>query len=114
MARSQHRPGDESTLADEGWVEYGGELIWAVGFTPDGVPYGSTYDEVRRLDARASSRADWARARALLSWAFEACSPPGTKGSLKGCYGIRINDQRRVVFQWTENGPSRVRVTDYH
>lgn len=31
---SPDRPGDEQTLSGEEWVEYGGELIWAVGFTP--------------------------------------------------------------------------------
>ncbi len=46
-------------------------------------------------------------------------SPPGNrlealKGRLEGHYSIRINDQWRVVFQWTASGPSRVRVTDYH
>jgi proteic killer suppression protein len=46
-------------------------------------------------------------------------SPPGNrletlKGRLDGSYSIRINDQWRVVFEWTADGPSRVRVTDYH
>ena len=46
-------------------------------------------------------------------------SPPGNrlealKGRLRGCYSIRINDQWRVVFEWTAEGPSRVGVTDYH
>jgi len=27
-------------LADEGWVEWGDELIWAVGFTSGGAPFG--------------------------------------------------------------------------
>ena len=27
-------------LADNDWVEWGGELIWAVGFTSGGAPYG--------------------------------------------------------------------------
>jgi hypothetical protein len=27
-------------LADLGWVEWGGELIWAVGFTSGGAPFG--------------------------------------------------------------------------
>ena len=27
-------------LAGDGWVEWGGELIWAVGFTSGGAPYG--------------------------------------------------------------------------
>ena len=36
------------------------------------------------------------------------------KGSLKGKYSIRINDQWRVVFEWTDRGPAKVRVIDYH
>jgi proteic killer suppression protein len=45
--------------------------------------------------------------------------PPGNrlealKGRLEGSHSIRINDQRRVVFEWTPEGPSRVRVTDCH
>ena len=46
-------------------------------------------------------------------------SPPGNrletlKGKLAGRHSIRINDQWRVVFEWTADGPSRVSVTDYH
>jgi len=46
-------------------------------------------------------------------------SPPGNrlealKGRLKGSYSIRINDQWRIVFEWTDHGPSEVRVADYH
>lgn len=36
------------------------------------------------------------------------------KGNLKGFYSIRINDQWRVIFQWQANGPSAVRIVDYH
>ena len=46
-------------------------------------------------------------------------APPGNKlealkGDLKGFYSIRINDQWRVVFRWSEAGPSNVMITDYH
>ena len=46
-------------------------------------------------------------------------SPPGNrletlKGPLAGRHSIRINDQWRVVFEWTAEGPSQVCVTDYH
>jgi len=46
-------------------------------------------------------------------------APPGNKlealkGDLKGFYSIRINEQRRVIFRWSESGPSDVRITDYH
>lgn len=27
---------------------------------------------------------------------------------------IRINDQYRICFYWTETGPSEVEITDYH
>ena len=43
--------------------------------------------------------------------------PPGNmvlKGRLAGSYSIRINDQRRVVFRWTEAGPEEVEIVDYH
>jgi proteic killer suppression protein len=46
-------------------------------------------------------------------------SPPGNrlealKGSLAGRHSIRINDQWRVVFRWTGNGPEDVEIIDYH
>ena len=45
--------------------------------------------------------------------------PPGNrlealKGDLKGRHSIRINDQWRIVFVWTDGGPSDVEITDYH
>ena len=36
------------------------------------------------------------------------------KGDRKGQYSIRVNDQWRFCFIWTENGPSDVEFTDYH
>jgi proteic killer suppression protein len=46
-------------------------------------------------------------------------APPGNrleplKGSLLGFHSIRINDQWRIIFRWTPNGPEDVEVTDYH
>ena len=35
-------------------------------------------------------------------------------GALKGSCSIRINDQWRIVFEWTRQGPSQVRIADYH
>ena len=45
--------------------------------------------------------------------------PPGNKlealkGDRKGQHSIRINDQFRVCFIWTSEGPERVEITDYH
>lgn len=33
---------------------------------------------------------------------------------LTGKHSIRINDQWRVVFRWSDQGPSEVEITDYH
>ena len=46
-------------------------------------------------------------------------SPPGNrleslKGALKGLLSIRINDQWRVVFRWTNGAAEDVRIVDYH
>ena len=35
-------------------------------------------------------------------------------GNLTGKHSIRINDQWRIVFRWTDDGPEEVEVTDYH
>ncbi len=45
--------------------------------------------------------------------------PPGNRlealhGDRAGQYSIRINDQFRVCFVWTTEGPERVEITDYH
>ncbi len=36
------------------------------------------------------------------------------KGSLKGKYSIRINDQYRIVFSWTARGAEDIELMDYH
>ena len=35
-------------------------------------------------------------------------------GDRKGQYSIRINDQYRICFVWTDAGPEQVEITDYH
>jgi toxin HigB-1 len=46
-------------------------------------------------------------------------SPPGNhleklKGNLAGKHSVRINDQWRIVFRWTDVGPEDVEIVDYH
>lgn len=36
------------------------------------------------------------------------------KGDRKGQHSIRINDQYRICFAWTDNGAENVEITDYH
>ena len=42
-------------------------------------------------------------------------APPGD--DLKeygGAWHVRINDQWRLIFRWTEKGPAEVAIIDYH
>ncbi len=46
-------------------------------------------------------------------------SPPGNRlealqGDMAGQFSVRVNDQWRVCFIWTDRGPDRVEVVDYH
>ena len=46
-------------------------------------------------------------------------SPPGNRlealsKDRPGQYSIRINDQWRVCFRWTNQGPEDVEIVDYH
>lgn len=36
------------------------------------------------------------------------------KGDRAGQYSIRINEQFRVCFRWTDGGADYVEITDYH
>jgi proteic killer suppression protein len=45
--------------------------------------------------------------------------PPGNrleslKGSRAGQYSIRINEQYRICFIWTDDGVEQVEIVDYH
>jgi toxin HigB-1 len=45
--------------------------------------------------------------------------PPGNHlealtGSRKDQHSIRANDQYRICFIWTEQGPDKVEIVDYH
>ena len=45
--------------------------------------------------------------------------PPGKRlealsGDRAGCHSIRVNDQWRICFRWTERGAEDVEIVDYH
>lgn len=45
--------------------------------------------------------------------------PPGNrleklKGDRAGCHSVRINQQWRICFRWTNAGPEDVEIIDYH
>ena len=46
-------------------------------------------------------------------------APPANRlealsGERKGQHSIRINDQWRLCFTWTKEGPANVEIVDYH
>ncbi len=62
----------------------------------------------RKLDQRDS-----------IQYLEELRIPPGNKfeslsGDRKGEYSIRLNDQYRICFMFTDGNPSQVEITDYH
>ncbi len=76
------------------------------------VPKGFPAD-VARVARRKLIMVDSAEILAALN------SPPGNrlealKGDLMGKHSIRINDQWRIVFRWTDAGPEDVEIVDYH
>jgi len=44
---------ESQRLADDAWVEWGGELIWAVGFTSGGAPCGLRVSDFDPADLQA-------------------------------------------------------------
>ena len=50
---------------------------------------------------------------------FDLKSPPNNrlealKGDRQGEFSIRINEQYRICFKWTNVGPRAVEIVDYH
>jgi len=50
---------------------------------------------------------------------LDMASPPSNRlealrGDRKGQHSIRVNDQFRLCFRWTSQGPEDVELVDYH
>lgn len=92
---------------------------------------GFAKEEVRRFFEAGTvpRRAGWANAASVVARKLDVLDyahtladlqqPPGNrleplKGKLRGMHSIRVNDQWRVVFRWTDAGPVDVDVVDYH
>jgi proteic killer suppression protein len=77
-------------------------------------------ERVRSLDSRVVRPA--LRKLAILDAAVtldDLRVPPGNrlealKGDRGGQHSIRINDQWRICFTWTDTGPEGVEIVDYH
>jgi proteic killer suppression protein len=75
---------------------------------------------VARVDAHLHRAAH--RKLLQLDWAESLNDlrvPPGNRlerlvGDRAGQYSIRVNDQYRICFTWTDIGPANVELVDYH
>jgi toxin HigB-1 len=63
---------------------------------------------LRKLDMLHHAR-DLDDLRAPLGNRLEALA-----GNRRGQHSIRINDQWRICFTWTKEGPANVEIVDYH
>ena len=68
------------------------------------------------IERQARRRLDMLDAAARLD---DLRAPPGNRletlsGDRLGRHSIRINDQWRICFRWTEEGPHDVEIVDYH
>jgi proteic killer suppression protein len=77
---------------------------------------GVTPREWRSIETVALRKLDMLDAATSL---LDLRSPPGNRlerllGDRKGEYSIRINDQDRLCFRWTDEGAEDVEIVDYH
>lgn len=83
------------------------------------------YDGIESKDARKLSPILWSvicRKLDMIQSAQEIrdlMAPPGNrleplKGKLKEFHSIRVNNQYRIIFHWSEGAAYEVKVTDYH
>ena len=84
-----------------------------VFFETGKVPRKAPWQGVKMIVARKLDMLDYAY---ILN---DLKAPPGNhlealENDLKGLHSIRVNDQWRIVFEWTDLGPAQVRVMDYH
>lgn len=80
----------------------------AAGRAPKGFPPD--------LVASARRKLKWLDAAATLG---DLRSPPGNRlealvGNRAGQHSIRINDQWRICFRWSDGGADDVEIVDYH
>lgn len=89
------------------------EKTLRIFFETGKVPKNAGWQVVKKIVSRKLDMLHYAHVLADLN------SPPGNKlealkEDLKGSHSIRVNDQWRIAFEWGDQGPSQVRVMDYH
>lgn len=85
------------------------EQFFTSGTIPKGIGWANASEVARRkLDMLNYSHA-----------LLDLRSPPGNrlealKRNLRGFHSIRVNDKWRIIFRWSDSGPSDVQIVDYH
>ena len=102
---------------------YAPRLIPSAGETPTQKPplTDRCASSERRLNAGYTDEAgfiDQPNLYALNSAGGPIAAPPGNrlealKSDRKGQFSVRINDQYRLCFRWTNEGPTDVEIVDY-
>jgi len=86
----------------------------------EAVFHGGRASLIRRFPADvvrvAIRKLDMLNAAARLD---DLASPPGNRlealrGERKGFHSVRVNDQWRIVFRWSDGSPEDVELCDYH
>jgi proteic killer suppression protein len=77
---------------------------------------GSPPAQWRSFEAVAARKLDMLDAAIRLD---DLRSPPGNRlealrGDREGQWSVRINQQWRICFRWTSEGPTDVEIVDYH
>lgn len=77
---------------------------------------GKSSRRFRNIEAAAQRKLQMLDAAVQLR---DLASPPGNRlealsGRRAGQFSVRINDQWRVCFVWTDTGPAEVEIVDYH
>ena len=121
--RSKTAADDDFDGPTDCYVSYGGEMLWAMGYTPNGVPYGLSEDEMREVEARLDLdqvrrergqgfAQSWSDAKEALSRAFRALSSPTTQISVGRLTCLGRGLTRRQFAAAVELTPDRASLSD--
>jgi proteic killer suppression protein len=96
-------------MAIQGFSSRAVERFFGEGVVPKRVGWAG----VAKVAARKLDMLDYADELRDLA------SPPGNrlealKADLLGFHSIRVSDQWRVIFRWTDSGPTDIDIRDYH
>jgi len=108
---------DDSVVTDSNAMRY--YLVVIVSFADKDTERLAAGFRVRRFAAFEAVARRKLRQLEIAGRLEDLRVPPGNrlealKGNRKGQMSVRINDQWRVCFRWTDAGPADVEIVNYH